>query len=53
MKSLSGGQHVTIGVVTVNPGGAGIGGPRVVWLECQHQLIPRYPIVSVHPTTAG
>lgn len=26
--------HVRLGIVDVEPGGGGIGGPRVVWLRC-------------------
>ena len=34
MRPLSGGQAVTLGVVTVKPTNSAPGGPSVVWLEC-------------------
>jgi hypothetical protein len=50
MKPRSQGQHITFGVINVEPGPA-VGGPVVVWIECARSPVPRYPIVT--PKASG
>jgi hypothetical protein len=50
LKPGSHGQHITFAVINVKPGPA-VGGPVVVWVECAHSAVPRYPIET--PKASG
>jgi hypothetical protein len=44
------GQHITLGIVSVEPVGDAPGGDTITWVECARRPVPHFRIVDPHST---
>lgn len=50
LQPHSGGQRVTLGVVSAEPVGDAPGGDTIVWVECARRPVPHFRVVTPHST---